>query len=351
MFRRWCLGIMVVCLAAMNIVTLAKLDPYVELPDTDWGDIAAPQPVWSSEAAVAHYGRLEAGGDVDAFAFTFDAPRPAWSFSLVVPVCGAYFKNVYPSAALIGMGLPADTAEGLPFEVPDGMGAQVFEVSATDDLARLSGEGEVGLNVYAAPLFFTDIPQAGSYTLAIWEPTGKVGAYVLATGTQHDQFAKRTNNDIEAAFNAVFSGAWMGLDCNRPPSAVCPPTTSHGGAADIPQVELRAKVGEGFVLSGQVLDAADCQPVSGAKVTFWLVNEDGLYDDAHQGAVLTEADGSYQISSNRPVPYTQTSGSPPPAHIHMAVTAEGYDALVTEYIWQEADVEGADFPLVLRQSS
>lgn len=350
MFRKWCLGVLVMCLAAMSAVTLAKRDPYVEEPDTDWGDTGAPQPVWSSEAAVAYYGSLEAGGDVDAFAFTFDAPRPEWSFSLVVPVCGPYFKDVYPSAALIGMGLPELTANSLPFKLRDGMGAQVFEASATDDLARLSGEGEVGLNVYAAPLFFTDIPQAGSYTLAIWEPTGKLGAYVLATGTQHDQFAKRSDSDITRAFDAVFSGEWMGFDCSRPPSAVCPPTTSHGGAADIPQVELRAKVGEDFILSGIVRDAANCQPVSGAKVTFWLVNEDGLYDDAHQGAVLTETDGSYQILSNRPVPYAESSGSGPAAHIHVAVTAEGYDAVITEYIWQETDVEGADFPLVMRQS-
>jgi hypothetical protein len=314
----------------------AKSDPYVEDPDDDWGDSSSPVEVWSAEAAVAHYGRLGTYGDVDAFAFTFDAPVQDWPVAASVPDCGEHFQHVYPAMALIGPGLNQPASNELPFAMPEGAGAEVFTKER-----REFTNGTV--EPYEASLVF-DIPRPGTYLLAIWEPEGNAGAYMLSTGSRHDQFAERAQAEWDAVIQQLDSGGWMGQDCDAPLAAeTCPATSGQVGGANLPTPPERATVGDGgFVLTGVVRDAATCLPLADAQLTFWLVNEQGEYDADHEGRLFTNQQGRYRIESNRPGSYG------PPGHIHLAIGAPGYGLLVTEYVLGAGEGDAATFDMALR---
>ncbi|MCC7207187.1 MAG: intradiol ring-cleavage dioxygenase [Anaerolineae bacterium] len=106
----------------------------------------------------------------------------------------------------------------------------------------------------------------------------------------------------------------------------CPPTPQDAlGPAYAPGAPERSLVGTGgYVVRGVVRDSSACQPVPGAQIEFWLVNETGEYDDTHRGTVFTDGQGVYRFESNRPIAYGGGA-----AHIHMRVTAPGFRELVT----------------------
>jgi catechol 1,2-dioxygenase len=108
-----------------------------------------------------------------------------------------------------------------------------------------------------------------------------------------------------------------------------------------PGAPVRTSVGSGYVLSGNVLAAAECKPVPNAHIEFWLVNPRGDYDDAHRATVLAGKRGRYHFESNVPVSY---GGRPP--HIHVRVNAPGYEELVTQH-YPERGQRKANFDLVL----
>jgi catechol 1,2-dioxygenase len=108
---------------------------------------------------------------------------------------------------------------------------------------------------------------------------------------------------------------------------------------------VRGKVGTGgYALRGRVLSLATCRPIARARIEFWLVNEQGEYDDAHRATVVTGRNGRYRFESNKPIGY---SGRPP--HIHIRVAARGFRTLVTQH-YPRASSTSAVFPLVLRRS-
>jgi protocatechuate 3,4-dioxygenase beta subunit len=106
-----------------------------------------------------------------------------------------------------------------------------------------------------------------------------------------------------------------------------------------PDAPVRTSVGSGYVLSGAVLAADSCEPIRDAQIEFWLANPEGVYDDAHRATV--PAEGEYRFESNVPVPY---QGRPP--HVHLRVTAPGYQELVTQH-YPDAGQTEATFDLVL----
>jgi protocatechuate 3,4-dioxygenase beta subunit len=108
-----------------------------------------------------------------------------------------------------------------------------------------------------------------------------------------------------------------------------------------PGTPVRTSVGSGYVLSGAVLAAEDCKPIRNARIEFWLANPSGEYDDAHRATVFAGERGGYRFESNVPVSY---SGRPP--HIHVRVTAPGFEELVTQH-YPEPGQTKANFDLVL----
>jgi hypothetical protein len=202
----------------------AKVDPYVEDPDEEWGDLADPASIWSWQAFAAQVGRLATDNDVDAFTVNFPEPVEDWEFQMMVPVCGDHFAAFFPSVAVIGPGLETTADTILPFDLPEGMGALVFSEDTYKERYAEKGQRSIMTSniVTGEPVYFNtartvDIPQAGDYIIAIYEPDGNVGAYMFSiAGGEHDLFGERPLQELEAAFDTLFSGEWMGQDCNKP---------------------------------------------------------------------------------------------------------------------------------------
>ncbi len=74
---------------------------------------------------------------------------------------------------------------------------------------------------------------------------------------------------------------------------------------------------------------------------FWQVNEHGLYDnvtDNYRGHQFTQADGSYELQTLLPVPYTFI-GLWRAAHIHVKVQGPNTRLLTTQ-VFFDNDPEG-----------
>jgi catechol 1,2-dioxygenase len=121
---------------------------------------------------------------------------------------------------------------------------------------------------------------------------------------------------------------------------------------------------------GTVL-SADGEPIAGAMLDIWQNGADGLYtvqkpetDEAHlRGRFQTRADGSYAFLGVRPIPYTIPDDGPVgamlaatgrhpwrPAHIHMIVTAPGYQRLQTHIFDSESRYLDSDAVFAVKRS-
>lgn len=127
---------------------------------------------------------------------------------------------------------------------------------------------------------------------------------------------------------------------DRPGSCVATPFDEIGPFYR-PGAPLRDKVGEGYILSGRVLSTEGCRPLPDSRIELWLVNSQGEYDDAHRATLISDRNGYYRFESNRPTDYV---GRLP--HIHLMVTADGHQQLITQHYPRQGQVVGT-FDLVL----
>ena len=126
----------------------------------------------------------------------------------------------------------------------------------------------------------------------------------------------------------------------------CTPTPDDSkGPFYKPDAPVRSSVGEGYILTGTVKSAKDCSPIPEARIEFWLANPQGDYDDEHRATVFSGESGSYRFESNFPPKYTFR-----PPHIHMRISAEGYETLVTQH-YPEKGTSRGEFDLILRPAS
>ena len=109
-----------------------------------------------------------------------------------------------------------------------------------------------------------------------------------------------------------------------------------------PGAPRRAKVGNGYLLSGVVRSTRNCRPLTGARVEFWLAGPDGEYADRYRATVIAGRGGRYRFESHFPPPY---SGRP--SHIHIRVSAARHRTLVTQH-YPRRGAESARFNLTLR---
>jgi catechol 1,2-dioxygenase len=124
--------------------------------------------------------------------------------------------------------------------------------------------------------------------------------------------------------------------------------------------------GDRVVMEGHVLDASGA-PLAGAVLDVWQADADGLYsgfdprlpEGILRGKVVTDDAGHFEVRTIMPAPYTIPTDGPTgalckaagwspwrPAHIHVIVTAEGHEELVTQIFFDsgehlENDVAGA----------
>lgn len=94
-------------------------------------------------------------------------------------------------------------------------------------------------------------------------------------------------------------------------------------------------------MRGVVLSAENCLAVKGAQVEYWLAGPDGEYRDEYRATVFSEDQGDCRFESHFPPPYQGK-----PSHIHIRVTAPGFQELVTQHYPVEGE-EQATINLVL----
>jgi hydroxyquinol 1,2-dioxygenase len=113
------------------------------------------------------------------------------------------------------------------------------------------------------------------------------------------------------------------------------------------------------------------EPIAGAQLDIWQNGDDGLYTvqdpeapEAHlRGRYTTREDGSYAFVGVRPVPYTIPHDGPVgamldaaqrhpwrPAHIHMIVTAPGYQRLQTHIFDSTSSYLDSDAVFAVKES-
>ena len=114
--------------------------------------------------------------------------------------------------------------------------------------------------------------------------------------------------------------------------------------------------GDRLVVSGTVRDFAG-EPLSGAVLEFWQCDAKGRYSNFNpgppdmnlRGRLRSEKDGSYEVHTVRPAPYTIPHEGPTglllkalgrhpwrPAHLHLIAGHGGYQSLTTQ-IYFEGD--------------
>jgi protocatechuate 3,4-dioxygenase beta subunit len=128
----------------------------------------------------------------------------------------------------------------------------------------------------------------------------------------------------------VFTAAGLAAAAGPATSSVtaCRPTVSAGGGpfeSTGGAAPRRSRIGRGHVLTGRVLRYPDCAPLRGAVVEFWQESPNGQYDRRGRAAVVTTRTGTFRFEG--PVPPGEFRGP----HIHIHVSAAGYDDFVTTY--------------------
>jgi len=122
-----------------------------------------------------------------------------------------------------------------------------------------------------------------------------------------------------------------------PAAGACRPTVSQGGGpfetsgAPAPR---RSRIGSGHVLTGRILRYPDCKPVRGAVVEFWQESPNGVYDRRGRAATVTGPLGTFRFEG--PVPPGGFRGP----HIHIHVSAAGYEDFVTTYVLSRGERQG-----------
>jgi protocatechuate 3,4-dioxygenase beta subunit len=123
-----------------------------------------------------------------------------------------------------------------------------------------------------------------------------------------------------------------------PESTACRPTLSQGGGpfeTNNAPAPRRARIGSGHVLTGRILRYPGCAPVKGAVVEFWQASGTGVYTRQGHGSVVTGSTGAFRFEG--PVPPGEF-GRPP--HIHIRVSAAGFEEFVTTYLLARGERQG-----------
>jgi hypothetical protein len=157
---------------------------------------------------------------------------------------------------------------------------------------------------------------------------------------------------------ALLLGLVLATGCDRPaarrPASSPPATAAPAAAAGAcaagyeepdrlspsyrPGAPLREVVGQGHLLTGTVRSARDCAPIAGARVELWPEIAGQGHPDDQRATVLTGPHGGYRFQSD------------PPEHIHMRVSAEGFEPLASNRYHPEGRPSGR-FDILLQPSS
>ena len=126
------------------------------------------------------------------------------------------------------------------------------------------------------------------------------------------------------------------------PATECTPTPGRtiGTHYDLSKATHQpGDLGQGLLMQGRVLSAADCRPLAGVRVVHWQAGKQGQYLDRLYAWRLTDQDGAYRFETEWPALR--------PPHIHFQVEVPGYRPLATQWV-ADGRVDEVRFDLVLQ---
>ena len=165
------------------------------------------------------------------------------------------------------------------------------------------------------------------------------------------------------------------LAVNRPPGATESTVVGPFWAAGSPLRRYGESIveepgGDALWVSGRVL-AVDGEPLPGAEIDVWQNGVNRLYavqdpespEDHLRGRSVTRDDGGFAFLAIRPTPYPIPDDGPVgamlaasarhpwrPAHIHVAVNAEGFEPLATHIFDSESEYLDSDAVFAVKPS-
>lgn len=98
---------------------------------------------------------------------------------------------------------------------------------------------------------------------------------------------------------------------------------------------VKGTTGQVVVLKGKVKQKDCTKGLRNACVELWHCDEKGVYDNDspdfnYRARTYCDEKGNYEFRTVFPVPYNVGPGVTRPAHFHMLISAEGYQALITQ---------------------
>jgi protocatechuate 3,4-dioxygenase beta subunit len=115
----------------------------------------------------------------------------------------------------------------------------------------------------------------------------------------------------------------------------CLPTIDDGlSPSYMTDAPVRSSVGQGHVLTGVVRSSRDCTPIANAQVELWPEYDRLGHPDEARATIFTDNNGYYEFECN------------PPEHIHMRISAEGYQTIAQNSYHPNGQAEGT-FDIVL----
>ena len=152
-------------------------------PICEFADLTANAPwqVPDPTISYAYFGNVYPPQDIDYF--TFDAVAgQSILLSMSIPAEDENERDIYlPSLAVLGPGLPRDLPAELPAAllIPEGYGALMAPLGDEPDWFY---EPFGRVHFWNWDNYYFQVPQDGSYTVALWHPEAEIGRYTFVIG-------------------------------------------------------------------------------------------------------------------------------------------------------------------------
>ena len=154
-------------------------------PSFSYGEYGGPDSAFvvdDPDISIVIYHTLETGKE--QLWLTFEAAAgDALFVQLATPVIER-LRDYYPAMAILASGLP-DPPDGLPFAVPDGLGAVVYAVNADTQVNEFY-EPFTGTSSWIYVTESYTLPEAGKGYIVGWDPAAKPGKLWVGVGTVED---------------------------------------------------------------------------------------------------------------------------------------------------------------------
>lgn len=120
----------------------------------------------------------------------------------------------------------------------------------------------------------------------------------------------------------------------------CTATAAQSGGTHFkPVTTHKTDIGQGLIVSGYILSAGDCKPISNARIAHWQAGENGQYQDRLRAYLYSDNKGRYRFSTEWPAAIVP--------HIHFIVSANGFETIGTQWIGNDK-TKAIRYDIILR---